>query len=310
MKSLKSFFLFPPVGNILAAFLMNGLGVCVGFSQSQFEFTLKQLDEEDVRGYVQPIGDLLGANMNAGLYHSARLPENGFHLRIDLVGMATMVKDEHRTYSIRLPDGFVPEGGSHKTATVFGSKGTIFRDINSGLEYKGSDGIFNTNIFPLFIPQLTVGTVLGTEASVRYIATPAFGAGKFPSTTLFGIGVRHSASQYLANSPIDVAIGGYYSSFAVTDVIDYRGASLSMQMSKTFALVTLYGGAAWETSTTSLHYKTDATLGESFVHVTMDGGNRFRFTTGLEIDLQAVKIYADANFGYVQHFSGGVGFGF
>ncbi len=280
------------------------------YAQSTLESTIKQFDQESVSGYVQPFGDLFGATMNAGFYRSARIPGNGFTLRIDLVGMATIISDDYRMYDAKLPPGFMPQGGSYKTATVFGGRGTTFKDVESGLEYKGSDGVFDTRVFPLVVPQLTVGSVLGTQLSIRFISTPELGGGKFPSSTLFGAGFRHSVSQYFTNPPVDVAIGGYYSTFDVGDLIAFQGGAVNMQVSRTFALITLYGGMAWETSSTDIRYSPDVQSGKSFVSVTLSGGNTFRFTGGLEIDLQAVKLFADINMGYVRHFSGGIGFGF
>jgi|GEM_PF-1368530 len=282
-------------------------------SQSQFEVTIQQFSGDEVKGYVQPLGDMFGANMNAGLYHSAAIPNDGFHLRIDIIGMVSLVRDEHRTYDAMLPSGFVPQGGSLKTATVFGGRGTTFKDVNSGLEYKGSDGILSTNLFPLLVPQVTIGALLGTEASVRYISTPFLSGEKLPNSTLWGVGVRHSLSQYLGRTPpIDACVGAFYSSVAIGDLLDFNGTAINLQLSKTVLLFTFYGGIAYENSSMNLHYayKARELTTPKLVELALDGGNNFRLTTGLEIDLQAIKLYADANFGYVQHFSGGIGFGF
>jgi hypothetical protein len=46
-------------------------------AQSKLEMTLRRFNNEEVNGYVQPMGDLLGANMNAGLYHSHRFGCDG-----------------------------------------------------------------------------------------------------------------------------------------------------------------------------------------------------------------------------------------
>lgn len=278
--------------------------------QSTLESTIKQFDQESVRGYVQPFGDLFGATMNAGFYRSARIPENGFTMRIDLVGMATVVSDEHRMYDAKLPAGFVPKGGSYKTATVFGGRGTTFKDVESGLEYKGSDGVFDARVFPLVVPQVTIGSVLGTQIALRFISTPELGGGKFPASTLFGAGFRHSISQYFAHAPVDIAIGAYYSKFDVGDLIAFRGGTVNVQVSRSVSLITLYGGVAWEASRTDIRYSPNGQAGETFVNVTLSGGNTFRITGGLELDLQAVKLFADINIGYVRHFSGGIGFGF
>jgi hypothetical protein len=290
------------------------------YSQSQFEITIQQFNGEEVMGYVQPLGDMFGANMNAGLYHSAAIPRSGIHFRIDIIGMISLVGDEHRSYNAILPSGFIPLGGSRQTATVFGGTGTTFKDEDSGLEYKGSDGIFATNVFPLLVPQATIGALFGTEATVRYISTPSLAAGRFPSSTLWGVGLRHSISQYFGENPtFDLSLGSFYSRFTVGEFqgaegagLDFRGTAIDLQISKTILLFTFYGNIAHESSSMSLHYsyKANEASMPKLIDLTIDGGNKFRFTTGLQIDLQAIKLYADANFGYVQHFSGGIGFGF
>ncbi|MBI5473046.1 MAG: hypothetical protein HY961_11950 [Ignavibacteriae bacterium] len=302
MTSLRTYLAAVCLG--IASFMSNTVA-----AQTQFEVTIKQFDVESVRGYVQPIGDMFGANMNAGLYHSAKIPANGFHIRVDLVGAATIIGDEQRAYNAKLPAGFVPETGSYKTATVFGGKGTTFRDVNSGLEYKGSDGIFNTRVFPLLMPQLSIGSFFGTEISLRYMSTPTLGSGKFPSTTLFGLGLRHSVSQHL-NLPFDVGVGAYYSSFSAGSLIESEGGAVNVQLSKEFSFVTLYGGVALESSTTKIQYETSISNVETQVSTSLMGANRFRVTSGVELDVQAFRLFADANFGRVKHFSGGIAFGF
>ncbi len=292
-----------------AVLCANWLCFSAAQAQTEFEITVRQFNGESVRGYVQPIGDMFGANMNAGLYHSAQIPVGGFHVRIDLVGAATLISDEQKSYDAKLPTGFVPEGGSYKTATVFGGKGTTFRDVNSGLEYKGSDGIFSTRVFPLLMPQLSIGSLLGTEVSVRYMSTPTLGGGKFPSTNLFGLGIRHSISQHW-DLPVDIAVGAYYSSFSASDLIESEGGAVNLQVSKQLSYVTLYSGIALESSTTKIQYETKASNTSTTVSTSMVGANRFRLTTGVEIDVQAFQLFADVNFGQVKHFSGGIAFGF
>lgn len=289
------------------------LFISSALSQSQFEITIQQFNADEVRGYVQPLGDMFGANMNAGMSHSAAIPRRGFHFRFDVIGMASLVRDEHRIYDAVLPTGFVPQTGSYKTSTVFGGRGTTFKDVSSGLEYKGSDGIIRTDYFPLLVPQITIGSFFGTEAIVRYITTPELSGGKLPSSTLWGVGVRHSISQYFNdNPPIDMCIGFFHSSYTVGDFGDFNGNAIDLQMSKSLLLFTFYGGIAIENSSMNLRYTYTASglTSPKLVDVEIDGENRFRLTTGLQIDLQAIKLFADVNFGHIQHFSGGIGFGF
>lgn len=280
-----------------------------GRAQTTLEQAIEQYSGDAVKGYIQPVADMFGANMNAGFYQSAAVPKTGFVFAFDLIGMASLVGDAQKTYTAKAPPGFTP--GEFKTATIFGGKGTeISHAIQTALKYKGSDGIFNTSLFPLFAPQITIGSVFGTVAIVRYMALPKIGDDKVPTISLLGIGVRHSISQYLGDIPLDLAAGVYYSRFSAGDLITYNGLSIGAHASKTLSVLTLYGGVAFEKSSLNLKYTSTDPLVPASVDISLDGANKFRATAGLKIQLAFFKIFADANLGSVTNFSGGIGFGF
>lgn len=296
---------------------MNKLLRCCGFvvlccsavlsmqAQSDLENILKQYDSQQVKGYIQPLADLFGANMNAGLYHSAAIPNAGFHLELSLIGMGSSVGDDQKTYTINLPAGY--PSATMKAPTVFGPKATSVTGPG-GTTYKPSDGIIDASLFPLAVPQLTVGYVYGTMAMVRFITIPAIGDDKFPKTTLWGVGLRHSVSQYLMDAPLDIAAGFFYSGFTLGDLVDMNGLSIGAQASKSFSVLNLYGGVAWEKSTMNLKY-TPSSSSISAVDIDLDGDNNFRFTLGAGLKLGFLGIFADANFGSITNFSGGISFG-
>jgi len=277
-------------------------------SQTSLENALKQYSGDAVKGYIQPVGDLFGANMNSGFFHSAEISKWGFHLSVDIVGMAAMVGDDQKVYDAVAPAGFAP--GTFKTATVFGEKGAVVSHATvPGLAYKGSDGVFNTKVFPLAAPQITIGNIYGTQAVVRYVAVPKIGDDKVPKISLWGLGVRHSISQYLPGVPVDIAASFFYDSFSAGDLISYKGYTFGAQASKSFSILTLYTGLALEKSSLGLTYNsTDPTVPVN-VDITLDGANKFRFTGGLCLSLGFMKLFADANFGSITCFSGGIGFG-
>ncbi|HXG00591.1 MAG TPA: DUF6588 family protein [Bacteroidota bacterium] len=280
------------------------------FSQSPLELMVPQFSLHEVRGYIQPLAEMFSANMHAGLYHGAAIPRQGFHLQIELVAMASLIGSQHRAYDAPLPAGFVPESGSSRTATVFGGKGTVFRDVNSGLEYRGSDGLFGGDIFPLFAPQLRIGSVLGTELLVRYMQTPQLSSRTVIPTksVLWGIGVRHSISQYISNAQVDMAAGFFVSRFTLGTLMRFSSTAYSIHFSKSLSLVTLYCGLGYERGTLHLQYR-HRTEPSALVDVRIEPTNQFRVTTGFMIDLQAVQLFADANFGNVHHYAAGLGFG-
>ncbi len=291
---------------LLAAILM--LSFATARSQGKLENALEQFSGVAVQGYMQPAADLFGANMNSGFYHSAQISKSGFHISLDIVGMAAMVGDEQRTFDAPTPTGFTP--ATFKTATIFGGKGTEISDATiPALKYKGSDGVINTSSFPLAVPQLTIGNVFGTEAVVRYIFIPKIGEEVIPSSKLWGIGVRHSVSQYLPSVPVDMAVGFFYQNYTAGELIKFDGLSFGAQASKSLSIVTFYSGLSYEKSTLKLHYtSTDPSI-PGVVDVSLVGANKFRFTGGVSLSLGFAKIFADANFGSVTCFSGGIGFG-
>lgn len=284
------------------------LCTAVTTAQTELEKAMQQYNSSTIGGYMQPIADLFGANMHAGYYHSAYIPHTGFSIGVDIIGMGSIVSDAQKTYEAVAPPGFAP--AAFQTATLFGGKGTTINHTTiPGLQYKGSDGIINTSIFPLAVPQLRVGSIYGTEAIVRFIAVPAIGDNKLPVITLWGIGARHSISQYIPNSPVDIAAGVFYNSFTVGDLITSHGIAINATASKSIKILMLYGGLAWEKSTMNLKYNSTDPTAPPVVDVSLDGANKFRFTVGVGVSLGILKIFADANFGSVTNYSGGIGFG-
>jgi hypothetical protein len=290
---------------LLAALLLLTAGAT---AQSDLESVLQQQSAQTVEGYIQPLVDMFGANMHAGYYHSAYVPVSGFSIGFDIIAMGSVVQDAQKKYIANTPAGFDP--GSFETATIFGGKGTIVSDKTiTGLQFRGSDGIFNTSMFPLAVPQLRIGSLYGTEVLLRFAIIPEMNDGAIPVTKLWGVGANHSLSQYIPNSPLDIAAGFFYDSFTMGDIINFKGMTANLHASKSIKILILYGGVAWEKSTMNLAYNSSDTSVREEVNLDLTGSNTFRFTMGVGVSLGIVKIFADANFGSVTHYSGGIGFG-
>jgi hypothetical protein len=277
-------------------------------AQSSLEDALKQYSGTTVRGYIQPMVDLFGANLNSGFFAGPAAPQGKLSFGLSIIAMASQVGDDQKTYTAETPAGWTP--ATFQTATIFGSTGTTVQNqTNSALQYRGSDGLINTSLFPLAVPQLAIG-MGGTQGVIRYVSTPSFGSNdEFPKTTLFAAGLRHNVGKYLGVLPIDLGVGAMYSSFTVGDLVKVTGLTVGAQVSKTFAVLTLYGGLAWEQSSTNLTYtSTDPTVSGT-VDIDLDGANTFRTTAGMALKLAIVRLFADINVGSVTNFSGGLSFG-
>ena len=274
-------------------------------AQNAIEDAIKQLSSDNVRGYVQPLVNSFGADLNSGYYHSAAIEEMGFHLQVQVIGMGTLIGDGEKTYSAKSPFS----NDQVETATLFGGLGAEVTDPQSGLTYHFQNGQVKTSIVGLGVPQITIGNIYGTQAVVRYVPIPE--VNDFPKTTLFGIGVRHSISRYLPAFPADLAASVFYQKLSIGDIFEENGLSFGAQISKSYSIVTLYGGLQYETSTMTLDYTYtgQGSTPNSKVHLDIDGENHVRATAGLTLDLLILHLNGDISLGKVTTVSAGLGFG-
>ena len=281
----------------------------VGQAQSPIENAVKQLTSDNARGYLQPMATSFGANLNSGLYHSASIGELGFTCRFDIVGMATLIGDAEKKYKAVAPQPFSQE--PIETATLFGDLGTVANGPVPGVEYQFQNGQVKTNYVLFAAPQLTLGDVYYSQVIFRYVPIPKIG--DFPKTTLFGIGARHNVSHYFPVIPLDLAASFYYQSFTIGDIFEAKSLSFGAQASKSFSVLTLYGGLQYESSSMDVSYEYEGLYGAvkgTKMNISMDGKNNFRFTAGLNVNLLVLNLFADVNIGSMTMFSGGLGFGF
>ncbi len=277
-------------------------------AQNQLEDAIKQLTGDNVKGYIQPFVTAMGANLNSGLYHSADISEIGLTFRIDLIGMGTLIGDAEKKYRAKNPF----DGSEVETATLYGEQGAIVR-LDSLTEYHFQNGQIKANILPFFLPQLTIGDIFGTQAIIRYVPIPE--VNKVPKINIFGIGARHCVGRYLPVIPVNLSASIFYQSLSIGNLFDASTFSIGAQVSKSFAVLTLYGGLQYENISMDVTYDFAGQIpglinrGEK-ISVSMNGENHFRGTAGLNINLAILNIFADINIGTSTVISGGIGFGF
>lgn len=302
MKHLRLF----PRGTTLAVLTATMcLGLTRASADSGLENAIKAFDQKNIEGYIQPMVDFFGANMSAGWYHSAAIPEMGLNLSVNIIAMGSLVGDSYKTFTASAPAGFYPS--TFQTATVFGGKGGTATAQDTSFSYRGSDGALNTPLFPLATLQLHLGSIYGTEVVIRGFPIPEMSGA--PKVTFFGGGIRHSISQYIPAVPLDIAAGVFYNHIAFGDLIDMKSFAIGAQASKSFSVLEVYGGLAYEKSSMDLSY-TSTTAGSPNVNISLDGANKFRATAGVGLNLAVFHLYGDVNLGSVTNFSAGLGFGF
>lgn len=168
---------------------------------------------------------------------------------------------------------------------------------------------------PLVAPQVTLGTVFGTNLTFRWLPTmtiPDIGDFNF-----FGFGIQHNPAVWLGRSlPIDMCVGYFHQDMTVGNLFDASTNAIGLDVSKQFGWrllnVTPYGGVQWESSSMTFHYDFqayDPTTGVNMpehVQFDMTGENSFRATAGLSIHVLILNINADYNFAKYNSVSAGV----
>lgn len=287
--------------------LISILAFNTSFAQVDDKFSF--LDENEVKNFGKPLVTALGIGMNTGTFHTAKVSKL-FGFSIGVRAMMIFIPDDQLTFKPNLPAGYSSVNGIEETATIFGDKGGIYAGPYGMITYP--NGINETSL-PIFYPQATL-SLLGTELLVRYVPLKV----EDRSITLFGIGVKHSVSQYIPLVPLDFAVQIIYNKFDVEDLITSSHLAFSAQASKTFGLFTAYGGLQYESSKLTFDYtiKGDPSSGNPLVHTDrkisaeVEGDNTVRLTVGGAISLGFLAINADYSLGSMSVASAGLTFEF
>jgi hypothetical protein len=275
------------------------------------EEQLQKFGVDYAKGYVGPFGEAFGASLNSGWYHTANVSD-GLDIYIGLKVMGMPIPDDGKKFTAYSPyDGKAQEvptaAGEDKEIPISGA----IAGYEPSVYAKG----YGWGWAPMLLPQLSVGNIFGTRLILR--AMPSFSAPDIGTVTLFGIGVQHSISQWVPVIPLDFSANIGFQKFRMGDFIDAKGYTVGIQASKSFALFTVYGGFAWETSTFSFSYTSlytdpaNPTGPKKSLPVAFDieGKNTVRATVGFALSLSFFKLNADYSFASQSVATVGIGFG-
>ena len=258
---------------------------------------LGALSGENARGYLGPLPKALSATLNSSVFQSGKVPKRGVELSLGLHVMGANFSDNDRTFMPTDPTGFqsvtptaVPTViGSGDAVAVAGAAGTV-------LNYPGG---FDTRTFTIAAPELTVGSIFGTRAVVRWFSMK-LGDSDFGKIELFGIGGQHSISQYFPKLPADLALGVFYQTFKIGDgLLDTKAFHADVTASRTFgtrgfAKLEPYVGLGYDTFKMDVAY-TSTTDPADHIAVGMDNQTNAHFTVGAQLLLPGVKLHGEFN---------------
>lgn len=285
-------------------------------ASAQIEDQVGDYTAANGEGYLQPLADAIGADLNGGIWHTAYVPVEGFYIALETRLLATFFGDDQQTFNYTAgPDDLTPVNATNPVPTVVGnpSGGVIPTTTPPGIAYAPG---FDINSFALAVPQVRIGAYKGTEAVIRYIALDV-GDVELGSVSLIGVGGRHSISQYMdPDFPVDIAAGLFWQKFTLGDeLIDAQAMTFGVQAGKRFpagmAVLEPYCGLSYNTFKMDVQYEyDDGERATETIKLEMESEAGIRATLGLHAQVGFLDLNGEYSFGSTNQFALGLGFAF
>ncbi|NTW31482.1 MAG: hypothetical protein HGB12_02460 [Bacteroidetes bacterium] len=277
------------ITNFLLLFFFTGIiSVVAQKNMVQFLTAGKEDAGKLINGYISPFLNTFGNNLNNGWYNSAQPLKLG-RFCFTLGATASFVPSADRNFTINPSDYSTISTLNNQpvsTPTMFGankSGGTVNVGYNTSagslstpLDLPKGTGI---GISPLPIAQLSIGLVKGTEVMGRFFPKLNISGKKIG---FWGVGIKHSIKQWIPvinKAPFDLSFIGAYTNASIdltngpflnpqSGIADSTNADFSNQaigfksnawnaniiISKTFTVLTVYGGFRLSHSKTNLDF--------------------------------------------------------
>jgi hypothetical protein len=178
----------------------------------------------------------------------------------------------------------------------------------------GDKKILGKNLVPLAAPQLTIGTIFGTQFTFRYLPQYKI-SDEIGKTKYFGWGIQHNPAVWFPGEmPFDISVSFFHQSIKAGSIFKASatafGVNASTQVGWDILNITPYVGYMLEKSSMTFTYDfvLDTPTGQVPQRIVFDlvGENKSRLTLGLSIRLLIVNVNADYNIGKFKSYSAGV----
>ena len=296
--------------------------VCVATPLSaQIESQLSAYTGANATGYLQPLANAFGADLNCGIFRSASIPHLRPSLRLEVQVMSVFFGDDDKTFMAVTEHGFSPEQRV-SAPTVVGSEKAVLVDGDGGTSYAFPGG-FDLHSFALAAPQLRVGGLYGTEAIFRFFALKVGGGDKEGDKDLgdinfFGFGLKHDISQYMPSGiPVNLSAGFFWQRLSIGEnekgghLMESNAFSIGVQASKKLGFFFVpYSGLSYDTHSMAVSYDSESGGVKKTENIDLDKTATLHFTLGLMLNTPGMNIFGEYNIASLSSFSFGVGLGF
>jgi hypothetical protein len=279
---------------------------------AEIDDQLSAYTNKNAEGYLSPLADAFGASLNSGLFHSASIPE-GLRVSLEFRAVVVFFGDDDRTFRAVTEGNFLPEQ-TVDAPTVVGPGTSVTVPGSGGTSYIFPGG-FDLHRFGLIVPQLRVGSVMGTEALLRYFALET-GDDDLGKLSLFGFGMRHSISQYLGPlPPLDIAAGFFWQKFKLGendtggDLFSSSAFSIGVQASKNLGIFQPYAGLAMDYFSMDVDYDSEASGVSEPISFDYSSDTSARLTAGFSLNFFFLHLNTEYSIANQNSFSFGVALG-
>lgn len=305
---------------------------------------LSTIGEQYADGYVAPLTDALGADLNGGLFRTANvgdglIPGLPFNVYLGVSASGALIPDSKKAFTFEdeeITTQFTQNGQTVERTVIVtasspnGQVPTIFGDTNPDavLEFRDEStgqspqdptpvppGLVNTPVAPLPVPQLGLGSVADTDVQIRYL--PRITYSNYGSVGLKGLAVRHGLDQYIPGpTPLSLAVQGAWNELSIesdgSEVLNASGWAFNVQASKSLpvAPITFYGGLQYEDFSADYNYTFQSPFAEddpNELTLSQDASNNVRALAGVSLTLAILQFNIDYALSQNNTLTAGVG---
>jgi hypothetical protein len=258
---------------------------------------------------MAPLVDAFRSNLNSGLFNTARVEPNGFHVSLEFTGMMTSFDEASRTFMAKTDQGV--DDKWVRVPTVIGDTEAVFTEGYASTVYAFPGG-FDVGDWYLSAPQLRIGNWKGTEAVARAIFYNT-GNDEIGSLGVWGVGARHSVSQYFPGiAPLDLAVAGMWQHARLhtsqdLDIVNSNLYTLALHTGMAMGPFYPYAGFAVDWYRFGVHYELE---GFDPVDLRLDADHDFQLTLGASYRVGFVAAYGEYNFADQNTLAAGLSFNF
>jgi hypothetical protein len=201
-------------------------------AMAQLTENLGALTDQNVKRYLAPLNTALSGTMNSGIFRTGYVPKTGINVSGGLVLMAIEFGSGDKTFVPVDPEGFTSLTPT-EVPTVVGSPDGVAVEGQDNLSQIYPGG-FDLEGFEIAAPQISIGSIYGTRAVIRYIAFDV-GDSEFGRFSYTGFGAQHSISQWIPEMPFDMAAGFMIQNLEIgDDIVSARATHVGVTASREF----------------------------------------------------------------------------